>query len=130
MDKSEIISSIKRKLPIGYDWIFNNRYYYTLTSINNKNIILQTTYNDIFYFDLNFNLFKIIWGHSSSIRESYISNNIRSRLDGPAIVYYEKRNSNLYFINNINYNKEEFSFKTNHILCQSCNDFCNQKCFL
>ena len=55
-----------------------------------------------------------------------------SRLDGPAEQYNNysiKEKLDFFWINGKHYYVYVFAEKTNHLLCQSCNDFCKQECF-
>ena len=49
------------------------------------------------------------------------------RLDGYAKSYF---NAKYFYINGIYYSNLEFAFKTKHLICRICEDFCNQKCFI
>ena len=53
------------------------------------------------------------------------------KVDGPAQFYFSnnQRFNNFFYINDILYRPYEFAFKTMHLICNSCQDFCNQKCF-
>lgn len=56
-----------------------------------------------------------------------------SRLDGPAEQYIDintKEIRNFFWINGSYYDEYFFTEKTNHLLCQSCNNFCKQGCFI
>lgn len=77
------------------------------------------------FFNLDGIKYKVIW-NNSEFRYFNKKNNIH-REDGPA----EKFISPIFFtycLDNTIYNIEVWSYKTNHLFCKLCGNFCKQKC--
>ena len=50
-----------------------------------------------------------------------------NNIAGPA---FESKKIKKYFINGIQFNESEFGYKTGHLLCKYCYNFCKQSCFI
>ena len=85
--------------------------------------------HDIFYYDDIDNIYII---ECSNFHYKYYYNKylILSRRDGPAysqISYPLIHNG--YYLNGNGFTIEEFAKKTNHLICEYCENFCKQGCF-
>ena len=103
----------------------NDRFYY---DEKNKEYFLKTKMGSRLYFNLKGNKHRInnpaeIWANGIKI---WKENNKFNRIDGPAVI--EKSNK-VYYIDNIVYLASNFAKKTNHLICDICDIFCEQGCF-
>ena len=108
-------------------WIdSNHKYYY---DENNREYFIKTKYKTKFYFNWKGNFHRIgkpaieFYDGSKQWRE----NGKKHRLDGAAYIYYSNK---FYFINNNSYIEKEFAEKTKHLICEYCDGFCRQECFI
>ena len=73
----------------------------------------------------------IIWNSDYWIDKNwYINNGKLHRLDGPAKYGIKDFPFDAFFINGKNMERLEWAKETNHLLCNKCNDFCSQQCFI
>lgn len=121
MNDKEILNNIEKKISDRFAWIISSKIDILM---KNDHLIINSKYNDYCYFDLNFNLHKIAWS-PKSFGEHWYVNNVLSRLDGPAVI----SRKNFYIINDCEFMVDVFAEKSNHLLCNSCENFCKQKCF-
>ena len=104
--------NIDFKFDIFDDEIF---YYDDITD----EYINVTCLNSYYYFNLNGQIHRETGPacfRSRSGRTSHLHNHIK----------YEYKD---YYLNNDQHSEPAFAEKTNHLICKSCREFCNQKCF-
>lgn len=122
MNDKEILNNIEQKISDKFAWIIPSK---RDILIKNDHIIIKSKHNDYCYFDLNFNLRRIVWS-LDSFGEHWYVNNVSSRLDGPAII---SKKYNIYIMNDNLFKIDVFAEKSNQLLCNSCENFCKQECF-
>lgn len=109
-----------------------NKIYLLINNIP-KYLEIESSLDSCYIFDKKTSLYFLINDPNSSCR--------LGRDDGPAIKYHNgpsifrsTKSCYKFFYKSENHYSNEyinlFKNETNHLLCQSCNDFCNQKCFL
>lgn len=52
------------------------------------------------------------------------------RDDGPAMEIKNYFHSSVFRLNNLHISRFHFANETKHLICNSCNNFCNQRCFI
>ena len=71
--------------------------------------------------------------NNNLLREEYYENGVNHRLNGPSVRERALSSDQFfyhYYINGSYFRyANDFAIKTNHIICDECNDFCNQNCF-
>lgn len=81
---------------------------------------------NIFYNE-NGEHYKVDWIKSPwDIKTSYYKNKVLHRDDGPCMI----TNNNEFILKGKTCSSIEFAYKTKHLICESCDNFCKQSCFL
>ena len=104
-------------------WVENDyKFYY---DEENKEYFLENKWKSRFYFNLKGYYHRINKPaiEYSDGRKQWLKNGYRHRFDGPA-KYCD------FYIAGYYHSAINFADETNHLICNSCNKFCKQGCFI
>ena len=120
-----MIKEIKKpKIKFKFDVFKYGKFYYD----EENNEYFYEHKNSIIYFNLNGFIHRInAPAIVTKYDNTYCENGKTHRIDGPAEKYSYKPK---FWINGTEFFPVTFAFKTKHLICEYCNDFCKQECFV